>query len=75
MASTYNTRPLAPEVLVRGDRFEVVRRRWQVDDQLALETLPDWGLSFRYGPPAPRRHLWSSGSNAAGEGAGGPWWL
>jgi diaminopimelate decarboxylase len=43
MASTYNTRPLAPEVLVRGDRFEVVRRRWQVDDQLALETLPDWG--------------------------------
>ena len=29
MASTYNARALVPEVLVRGDRFEVVRRRWR----------------------------------------------
>jgi diaminopimelate decarboxylase len=42
MASTYNARALAPEVLVRGDRFEVVRRRWSVTEQLALEHLPDW---------------------------------
>src|SRR5690606_40351544 len=42
MASTYNARPLVPEVLVRGDRFEIVRRRWEVADQLALERLPDW---------------------------------
>jgi diaminopimelate decarboxylase len=42
MASTYNARPLVPEVLVRGDKFEVVRRRWEVADQLALETLPPW---------------------------------
>jgi diaminopimelate decarboxylase len=42
MASTYNARPLVPEVLVRGDRFEVVRRRWEVADQLTLETLPPW---------------------------------
>ncbi|MGD9979623.1 MAG: diaminopimelate decarboxylase [Hyphomonadaceae bacterium] len=42
MASTYNARPLAPEVLVRGDRFEVVRRRWEIADQLALEKLPPW---------------------------------
>src|SRR5690606_14575359 len=27
MASTYNARALVPEVLVRGDRFEIVRRR------------------------------------------------
>jgi diaminopimelate decarboxylase len=42
MASTYNARALAPEVLVRGDKFEVVRRRWTLADQLALESLPDW---------------------------------
>lgn len=42
MASTYNARALVPEVLVRGDRFEIVRRRWEVADQLALEKLPPW---------------------------------
>jgi diaminopimelate decarboxylase len=42
MASTYNARALVPEVLVRGDRFEVVRRRWTLAEQLALESLPDW---------------------------------
>lgn len=42
MASTYNARPLVPEVLVSGDRFEVVRRRWDVAEQLKLEKLPAW---------------------------------
>jgi diaminopimelate decarboxylase len=42
MASTYNARALAPEVLVRGDKFEIVRRRWEVAEQLKLETLPAW---------------------------------
>lgn len=42
MASTYNARALVPEVLVNGDKFEIVRRRWEVADQLALERLPDW---------------------------------
>lgn len=42
MASTYNARPLVPEVLVRGDRFAVVRRRPDYDEMLALERLPDW---------------------------------
>ncbi|MBL8544675.1 MAG: diaminopimelate decarboxylase [Hyphomonadaceae bacterium] len=42
MASTYNARALVPEVLVRGDRFEIVRRRWDLADQLALERLPNW---------------------------------
>lgn len=42
MASTYNARALAPEALVRGDRFAVVRRRWTVADQLALEAMPQW---------------------------------
>ncbi len=42
MASTYNARGLVPEVLVRGDKFEIVRRRWEVAHQLALERLPSW---------------------------------
>lgn len=42
MASTYNGRPLVPEVLVCGDRFAVVRRRPTREECHALESLPDW---------------------------------
>lgn len=42
MASTYNTRPLVPEVLVNGGRFAVTRPRLDVDALLALEQFPDW---------------------------------
>jgi diaminopimelate decarboxylase len=42
MSSAYNARALIPEVLVRGDRFEIVRRRWGVDEQLDLERMPSW---------------------------------
>jgi diaminopimelate decarboxylase len=42
MASTYNARALVPEVLVAGDRFEVVRQRWEVAAQLQLEQIPPW---------------------------------
>jgi diaminopimelate decarboxylase len=38
MASTYNRRPLAPEVLVDGGEWRVVRRRQTIDDLVALET-------------------------------------
>ncbi len=48
MASTYNSRPLVPEVLVRANRFAVVRRRQTVEEALALERLPDW-LADRQG--------------------------
>lgn len=41
MASTYNARALVPEVLVDGDRFDIVRRRWTLEDQLELEHIPD----------------------------------
>jgi diaminopimelate decarboxylase len=37
MASTYNRRPLPPEVLVDGDSWRVIRRRQTIDDLLALE--------------------------------------
>ena len=38
MASTYNRRPLPPEVLVdEGGTWRVIRRRQTIDDLLALE--------------------------------------
>ncbi|WP_298372107.1 diaminopimelate decarboxylase [Azospirillum sp.] len=42
MSSTYNTRPLIPEVLVNGDRFAVIRPRPTVEEMLAAERAPDW---------------------------------
>ena len=41
-ASTYNTRPLVPEVIVRGKEFAVVRPRLDVGAILALDRLPPW---------------------------------
>jgi diaminopimelate decarboxylase len=42
MSSTYNTRPLVPEVLVDGGRFAVIRARPSYESMLALDTIPDW---------------------------------
>jgi diaminopimelate decarboxylase len=42
MGSEYNTRPLAPEVLVRGDRYAVVRPRPSYKEMLAREPLAPW---------------------------------
>lgn len=42
MASTYNSRPLVPEVMVSKDSFAVIRARWDVESMIGLETLPDW---------------------------------
>lgn len=42
MGSTYNSRPLAPEVLVDGDKWAIVRVRGDVDDLLRDERLPHW---------------------------------
>ena len=41
-ASQYNTRPLVPEVLVKGDQFEIIRPRPTVEDILRTERMPDW---------------------------------
>ncbi len=41
MASNYNTRPRAPEVLVHGDRFTVIRARETYDQLIAGERLPE----------------------------------
>ena len=42
MSSTYNSRPLVPEVLVTGTRFDVIRARQSYDDMLSLDTIPAW---------------------------------
>jgi diaminopimelate decarboxylase len=42
MASTYNSRPLVPEVLVKGDAFAVIRPRQTIEDLLALDRTPAW---------------------------------
>lgn len=42
MASEYNSRPLVPEVLVRGDHYAVIRRRPTFDEMLARDTIPEW---------------------------------
>jgi diaminopimelate decarboxylase len=42
MASEYNTRPLVPEVLVKGDHFAVIRERPSFDEILNRDTIPAW---------------------------------
>ena len=42
MASTYNARPLAAEVLVRGGRFDIVRPRQAIEALFAAERIPAW---------------------------------
>jgi diaminopimelate decarboxylase len=42
MASTYNSRPLAPEVMVDGTRFAVVRPRSTIEEMLSSERFPPW---------------------------------
>ena len=42
MSSDYNSRLLVPEVLVRGDRYAVVRPRPTYEAMLAREPLAPW---------------------------------
>jgi diaminopimelate decarboxylase len=42
MSSSYNTRPLVPEVLVDGARWAVVRPRPSFDELIAADRVPDW---------------------------------
>lgn len=41
-ANTYNTRPLVPEVLVRGAEAAIVRPRLEVEALIGLDRLPPW---------------------------------
>ena len=42
MSSTYNTRLLVPEVLVKGDAFAIVRPRPTYEELIGMDRLPDW---------------------------------
>jgi diaminopimelate decarboxylase len=41
-SGTYNTRPLVPEVLVKGDQYAVVRPRVEVDALIAMDKPAPW---------------------------------
>ena len=41
-AGTYNTRPLIPEVLVKGHDFSVIRARQSYEELIGLDHLPNW---------------------------------
>lgn len=42
MASSYNARPPAPEVLVRGTEWAIVRPRLTDEQLIAQDHIPDW---------------------------------
>jgi len=42
MSSAYNARPPAPEILVKGDRWAIVRPRPSYEALIEQERLPDW---------------------------------
>jgi diaminopimelate decarboxylase len=41
-SSTYNTRPLVPEVLVKGNQYAVVRPRIEVEQLIAMDKPAPW---------------------------------
>ncbi|MBU2983576.1 diaminopimelate decarboxylase [Lentibacter algarum] len=42
MSSEYNSRPMIPEVLVKGDQFAVIRPRPSLEDMLKRDSIPQW---------------------------------
>mgnify|MGYP000029405441 CR=1 FL=1 len=42
MSSEYNTRPLVPEIMAKGDQFAVIRARPSFDDMINRDTVPEW---------------------------------
>ena len=43
-SSNYNTRPLIPEILVKGDAYAVIRPRPSYEEMLRQDRIPDWLL-------------------------------
>ena len=42
MASEYNSRPLVPEVMVKGDQFAIIRARPSLEDIIKRDIIPEW---------------------------------
>ena len=47
MASTYNSRPLTPEVMVNGPDWAVVRHRLPIETLIAADSVPEWARADR----------------------------
>jgi diaminopimelate decarboxylase len=42
MSNNYNSRPLAPEVLVSDDQSDLIRKPQKIEDVVANDIIPDW---------------------------------
>jgi len=42
MSSTYNSRPLIPEVLISDDQFDLIRKPQRIEDIVNNDVIPDW---------------------------------
>ena len=42
MSSTYNTRMLAPEVMVKDNEFSIIRQRPSYDEVINADSVPSW---------------------------------
>lgn len=42
MASTYNSRPLTPEIMVSGSSWAIVRERQRIEDMIGADIIPPW---------------------------------
>jgi diaminopimelate decarboxylase len=47
MASSYNSRPLVPEILVSGKDYALVRRRETLKEQIDRECLAPWQSNIK----------------------------
>ena len=42
LSSNYNSRPTIPEVLVKDNQWEIIRKRIEVDEIIKRDIIPDW---------------------------------
>ena len=42
MSSSYNSRPIVPEVMVKNNEFSIIRERVSIDELMRFEKLPSW---------------------------------
>jgi diaminopimelate decarboxylase len=42
MSNTYNSRALVPEVMVKGDKFALIRKRIDIEELMDYESLTNW---------------------------------
>ena len=72
MSSNYNSRPLAPEVLVENGKPRLIRRRQTIEELIALETLGEQRLPFLESlePMVPERRISTTPAASVGHDEG-----